>query len=42
MAERATVFLKTKLKESEMAYVELAKRLKKHGFAERKLRSRTN
>jgi Domain of unknown function (DUF6471) len=34
MAERASNFLKAKLKESEVTYVELAKRLKKHGFAE--------
>jgi Domain of unknown function (DUF6471) len=33
-AERASTFLKQKLKESEVTYVELAKRLKKHGFAE--------
>jgi hypothetical protein len=33
-AERASNFLKAKLKESEVTYVELAKRLKKHGFAE--------
>jgi asparagine synthetase B (glutamine-hydrolysing) len=33
-AERASAFLKAKLKESEVTYVELAKRLKKHGFAE--------
>jgi Domain of unknown function (DUF6471) len=32
--ERAVTFLKAKLKESEVTYVELAKRLKKHGFAE--------
>jgi hypothetical protein len=32
--ERAANFLKTKLKESEVTYVELAKRLKKHGFTE--------
>jgi hypothetical protein len=31
-AERAAVFLKHKLRESEVTYVELAKRLKKHGF----------
>lgn len=31
-AERAAMFLKHKLRESEMTYVELAKRLKKHGF----------
>lgn len=32
--ERATNFLKQKLREKEVTYVELAKRLKKHGFAE--------
>jgi Domain of unknown function (DUF6471) len=32
--ERATNFLKAKLREQEVTYVELAKRLKKHGFAE--------
>jgi Domain of unknown function (DUF6471) len=31
---RASVFLKAKLKESEVTYVDLAKRLKKHGFTE--------
>jgi hypothetical protein len=31
-AERAAAFLKHKLRESEVTYVELAKRLKKHGF----------
>ena len=33
-AERASNFLKQKLREKEVTYVELAKRLKKHGFAE--------
>lgn len=33
-AERAGAFLKRKLKESEVTYAELAKRLKKHGFKE--------
>jgi hypothetical protein len=33
-AERAAAFLKHKLKEAEVTYVELAKRLKKHGFKE--------
>lgn len=33
-AERAAAFLKAKLKQEEVTYVELAKRLKKHGFAE--------
>jgi uncharacterized protein DUF6471 len=31
-AKRAAAFLKHKLRESEVTYVELAKRLKKHGF----------
>jgi Domain of unknown function (DUF6471) len=31
-AVRASVFLKTKMKESEVTYAELVKRLKKHGF----------
>jgi virulence-associated protein VapD len=31
---RATAFLKAKMKESEVTYVELGKRLKKHGFKE--------
>jgi Domain of unknown function (DUF6471) len=31
-AERASAFLKHKLQECEVTYVELAKRLKKHGF----------
>ncbi len=31
-AERAAAFLKHKLRESEVTYAELAKRLKKHGF----------
>jgi hypothetical protein len=33
-AERAAVFLKHKLRESEVTYAELAKRLKKHGLKE--------
>lgn len=33
-AERASAFLKGKLKDSGVTYVELVKRLKKHGFAE--------
>jgi hypothetical protein len=33
-AERASAFLKRKLRECEVTYVELAKRLKKHGFKE--------
>jgi uncharacterized protein DUF6471 len=32
--ERAAAFLKHKLQEAEVTYVELAKRLKKHGFKE--------
>lgn len=31
-AERAAAFLKHKLRENEVTYAELAKRLKKHGF----------
>jgi hypothetical protein len=31
-AERAAAFVKHKLRECEVTYVELAKRLKKHGF----------
>jgi hypothetical protein len=31
-AKRAAAFLKHKLRECEITYVELAKRLKKHGF----------
>lgn len=31
-AERAAAFLKHKIRESEITYAELAKRLKKHGF----------
>jgi uncharacterized protein DUF6471 len=33
-AERAAAFLKHKLREAEVTYGELAKRLKKHGFKE--------
>ena len=33
-AERAAAFLKHKLKDTEVTYVELAKRLKKHGLKE--------
>lgn len=33
-AERAALFLKNKLKEKEMTYAELVKRLKKHGLKE--------
>jgi Domain of unknown function (DUF6471) len=31
-AERAAAFIKHKLREGEVTYLELAKRLKKHGF----------
>jgi Domain of unknown function (DUF6471) len=31
-AARASAFLKSKMKECEVTYAELAKRLKKHGF----------
>jgi Domain of unknown function (DUF6471) len=31
-AARASTFLKAKMKEAEVTYAELAKRLKKHGF----------
>ena len=33
-AERAASFLKAKLKEADVTYVELVKRLKKHGLKE--------
>lgn len=33
-AERATAFLKAELKKANVTYVELIKRLKKHGFKE--------
>ena len=33
-AERLSAHLKAKLREQEVTYVELAKRLKKHGFKE--------
>jgi hypothetical protein len=33
-AERAAAFVKHKLREAEVTYAELAKRLKKHGFKE--------
>lgn len=32
--QRASVFLKAEMKKAEVTYVELAKRLKKHGFKE--------
>jgi hypothetical protein len=41
-AERAAAFLKHKLQDSEVTYVELAKRLKKHGFKEETEASITN
>ncbi len=40
--ERAAAFLKHKLREGEVTYVELAKRLKKHGFKEETEASITN
>jgi hypothetical protein len=33
-ARRSSAFLKAELKKAEVTYVELAKRLKKHGFRE--------
>ena len=33
-ADRASTFLKAKIKEKEVTYVDLVKRLKKHGFTE--------
>lgn len=41
-AERAAAFLKHKLREGEVTYVELAKRLKKHGFKSETEASITN
>jgi len=41
-AERASAFLKHKLRETEVTYIELAKRLKKHGFKEETEASVTN
>ena len=41
-AERASAFLKHKLQECEITYLELAKRLKKHGFKEETEASITN
>ncbi|HTV37196.1 MAG TPA: DUF6471 domain-containing protein [Xanthobacteraceae bacterium] len=41
-AERAAAFLKHKLKDCEVTYVELAKRLKKHGFKDETEASVTN
>jgi Domain of unknown function (DUF6471) len=40
--ERASAFLKHKLRESDVTYVELAKRLKKHGFKSETEASITN
>jgi hypothetical protein len=40
--ERAAAFLKHKLREAEVTYIELAKRLKKHGFKEETEASITN
>jgi hypothetical protein len=40
--ERAAAFLKHKLKEAEVTYIELAKRLKKHGFKSETEASITN
>jgi hypothetical protein len=41
-AERAAAFLKHKLRECEVTYAELAKRLKKHGFKRETEASVTN
>ena len=41
-AERAAAFLKHKLRDCEVTYVELAKRLKKHGFKDETEASVTN
>jgi hypothetical protein len=41
-ALRAAAFLKHKLRETEVTYVELAKRLKRHGFKEETEASVTN
>jgi len=41
-AERAAAFLKHKLREGEVTYTELAKRLKKHGFKQETEASITN
>lgn len=40
--KRAAAFLKHKLQEAEVTYVELAKRLKKHGFKDETEASITN
>jgi hypothetical protein len=41
-AERASAFLKHKLREADVTYVELAKRLKKHGHKDETEASITN
>lgn len=41
-AERVRAFLKTELKKAEIGYVELARRLKKHGFKDETEASITN
>jgi len=41
-AARAAAFLKHKLRDAEVTYVELAKRLKKHGFKDETEASVTN
>lgn len=41
-AERAAAFLKHKLRETEVTYLELTKRLKKHGFKKETEASITN
>ncbi len=41
-AKRAAAFLKHKLREAEVTYIELAKRLKRHGFKEETEASVTN
>lgn len=41
-AERAAAFLKHKLREAEITYAELAKRLKRHGFKSETEASVTN
>ena len=41
-AERAAAFLKHKLREAEVTYTDLAKRLKKHGFKQETEASITN
>jgi Domain of unknown function (DUF6471) len=41
-AERAAAFIKHKLREAEITYAELAKRLKRHGFKDETEASVTN